>query len=57
MIGGNIPGRTRTASISIYDAVAAMDYSLANQTSLFLLAVCFIALVITYSLRRGTLPA
>lgn len=56
MIGGNIPGKTRTASISVYDAVAAMDYARANQTSLFLLAICLVALVITYSLRRGTLP-
>jgi molybdate transport system permease protein len=37
MIGGNIPGQTRTVSISIYDEVQSLNYSAANQTSLALL--------------------
>jgi molybdate transport system permease protein len=53
MIGGNIPGTTRTVSISIYDAVQALDYHAAAQTSLVLLAVSFVILVITYGLQRS----
>ena len=54
MIGGNIPGRTRTASISIYDAVQSLDYGRAHATSLFLLACSFAALLVVYSTRRRT---
>jgi len=41
MVGGNIPGVTRTVSISIYDNVQALDYSSAGQTSLVLLVASF----------------
>lgn len=44
MIGGNIAGVTRTVSISIYDAVQAMDYQRAGWTSGFLLLSAFILL-------------
>jgi molybdate transport system permease protein len=53
MVGGNLPGRTRTVSIAIYDAVQALDYSAAAETSLFLLAVSFAVLALTYALRRS----
>lgn len=52
MVGGNLPGRTRTVSISIYDDVQALNYAGAGKTALFLLSVSFIVLVITYGLRR-----
>ncbi|HND33483.1 MAG TPA: molybdate ABC transporter permease subunit [Myxococcota bacterium] len=52
MVGGNLPGRTRTVSISIYDAVQAMDYSAAHQTSAFLLVVSFATLALVYGSRR-----
>ena len=52
MIGGNLPGRTRTLSISIFDAVESLDYDTAGTTSLFLVAVSFAVLVVTYGLRR-----
>lgn len=52
MVGGNIPGETRTVSISIYDAVQSLDYSRAGTTSLVLVAVSFLALSITYALQR-----
>jgi molybdate transport system permease protein len=52
MIGGNRPGITRTASISIYDQVQALDYTAAGQTALFLLGVSFVALTLTYALQR-----
>ena len=52
MIGGNLPGVTRTVSVSIYDNVQALDYAAANQTSLLLLLFSFAVLAITYSLQR-----
>ena len=53
MVGGNLPGVTRTVSISIYDAVQALDYRSASQTSLLLLIVSFVILASTYSLQRS----
>jgi len=52
MVGGNIAGVTRTVSITIYDHVQALDYAAATQTSLFLLALSFIVLALTYSFQR-----
>ncbi|HEV2275640.1 MAG TPA: molybdate ABC transporter permease subunit [Acidobacteriaceae bacterium] len=52
MIGGSIPGITRTLSISIYDQVQNFEYGQANRTSLALLSISFLALLIIY-LRRG----
>jgi molybdate transport system permease protein len=56
MVGGNLPGVTRTASISIYDSVQALDYGAASATSLLLLAISFAVLAATYALR-GTVWA
>ena len=53
MVGGNLPGVTRTVSISIYDAVQALDYASAARTSLVLLVVSFAILSATYSLQRS----
>ena len=52
MVGGNIPGVTRTVSIDIYDRVQASDYAGANQTALLLLVLCFILLAIVYGVNR-----
>jgi len=52
MIGGNIPGVTRTLSISIYDQVQDFAYAQANHTALLLLSLSFLALLIIYA-RRG----
>jgi molybdate transport system permease protein len=52
MVGGNIPGSTRTVSIDIYDRVQASDYAGANQTALVLLMLCFVLLTVVYSLNR-----
>ena len=52
MVGGNLPGVTRTVSISIYDAVQSLDYRAASRTSLLLLVLSFVILTITYSLHR-----
>src|SRR5882762_7607963 len=52
MVGGNIPGVTRTFSIDIYDKVQAFDYSGANATALVLLAISFAVLSAVYALNR-----
>jgi molybdate transport system permease protein len=52
MVGGNIPGVTRTVSIDIYDRVQAADYVGANQTALALLVLCFVLLMIVYGFHR-----
>ena len=54
MVGGNIPGVTRTVSIEIYDRVQASDYAGANQTALLLLVVSFAVLSVVYGLNRKT---
>jgi len=52
MVGGNIPGVTRTVSIDIYDRVQSSDYAGANLTALVLLIICFALLAIVYGLNR-----
>jgi len=55
MIGGNIPGATRTLSILIYDQVQDFAYAQANRTALLLVVTSLVALVFLYSQRRGPL--
>lgn len=52
MVGGNLPGITRTVSIDIYDRVQALDYTAAHQTALLLLLVSFVVLSIVYGVNR-----
>jgi len=52
MVGGNIPGVTRTVSVSIYDAVQSLDYTSASRTALVLLLISFLVLSVTYALQR-----
>jgi molybdate transport system permease protein len=52
MVGGNIPGVTRTVSIEIFDQVQASNYATANATALLLLLICFALLAIVYGLNR-----
>ena len=52
MVGGNLPGSTRTVSISIYDDVQALDYVRAGRTAALLLAFSFVVLAVTYRLHR-----
>jgi len=52
MVGGNIPGVTRTVSIDIFDRVQASDYATANETALLLLALSFAVLALVYGLNR-----
>jgi len=55
MIGGNIPGVTRTVSIDIYDQVQALNYSAASVTALVLLGISFVLLSFVYALNRKIL--
>lgn len=55
MIGGNIPGKTKVASITIYDEVEAMNYGAANTYSLVLFAVTFLILLLVYLINGGYL--
>jgi molybdate transport system permease protein len=52
MVGGNIPGSTRTASVAVYDAAQSLDDRTAAATSVVLLVFSFVVLTGTYALRR-----
>lgn len=52
MIGGNIPGQTKVASIAIYDEVETMNYDAANAYALILLLVAFVILLALYLINR-----
>ncbi|HKQ69963.1 MAG TPA: molybdate ABC transporter permease subunit [Polyangiaceae bacterium] len=54
MVGGNIPGATRTVSISIYDQMQSLDYAAASRTSALLLMFSLAVLMGTYTLQRRT---
>jgi molybdate transport system permease protein len=55
MVGGNIPGVTRTVSIDIYDNVQALQYEDAGKTAFVLLLFSFAVLSAVYSSRRAWL--
>jgi molybdate transport system permease protein len=48
MVGGAIPGETKTVSIAIYDKVQSFDTSGAGMLSLILLGTSLIAITISY---------
>jgi molybdate transport system permease protein len=52
MVGGNLPGVTRTVSIAIYDQVQSLQYDAANRTAFALMAFSFAALALVYALIR-----
>lgn len=53
MVGGDIPGSTRTLSIAIYDQVQDFAYADANRTALLLVAIAVTALILLYSRREA----
>ncbi len=57
MIGGDIPGATRTLSISIFDQVQDFNYTAANRTALLLVVISMAALTALYVLRGATAAA
>ncbi len=52
MIGGNIAGQTRVASIAVYDHVENLDYVNAHWLSAGLLVLSFVLLVVVYAMNR-----
>jgi molybdate transport system permease protein len=53
MVGGNITGETRIASIAIYDQVQALNYKAANQYSFILFIISFVLLTLIYSINKN----
>src|SRR5271170_5218833 len=56
MLGGDIPGATRTLSLVLFNQVENFDYPAANRTALLLLFFCVAALILVYA-RPGYLAA
>jgi molybdate transport system permease protein len=56
MVGGNMPGETRVASIAIYDEVQSLNYHTANQYSLVLFIISMVLLTIIFSIKKSTTP-
>ncbi len=52
MVGGNIEGETKVASVAIYEFVEIMDYRMAHIYSAIMLIVSFIVLISVYILNR-----
>ena len=52
IVGGNIPGQTRTLSVAIFDHVEALEYGAAHRTAGLLLAISFAVLTLVYALPR-----
>ena len=57
MIGGNIPGVTRVASIAIFDAVEEMNYAVANTYSLILFSITFVLVVAVFVFNKYQLKS
>jgi molybdate transport system permease protein len=51
MIGGNLPGVTRVASVQIYDHVEALQYTQAHHLSAMMLVFTFLVLIVLYVWR------
>jgi molybdate transport system permease protein len=57
MLGGDIPGATRTLSIVLFNQVENFDYAAANRTAATLLILCAAALIAIYTHRNdGSTP-
>ena len=56
MIGGNIPGITRVASVQIYDHVEALEYLPAHRLAAILLIFSFLVLLLLYIWRAQDKP-
>ncbi len=49
MLGGDIPGSTRTLSIVLFNQVEDFNYAAANRTAGVLVALCLVALIALYT--------
>ena len=54
MVGGNMPGQTRVASIAIYDEVQSLSFGVANTYALILFLVSLVLLTTIYSVNKKT---
>lgn len=52
MVGGNIPGETRVASIAIYDEVQALNFDTAHSYALILFVISFVTLALLYTINK-----
>lgn len=52
MIGGNLPGQTRVASIAIYDEVELLHFQTAHAYSALLLGLSFVILLLVYIVNK-----
>jgi molybdate transport system permease protein len=52
MVGGNIPGETRTIAISIYDRVQGFDDAAAGRMAALLLLIAMAAIALSYTLSK-----
>lgn len=52
MVGGNMPGETRVASIAIYDEVQSLNFEAANRYALILFLVSLVLLTTIYSVNK-----
>jgi molybdate transport system permease protein len=52
MVGGNIPGETKTVAIAIYDRVQAFDDVAAGRMAALLLLISLIAIALSYALTK-----
>jgi molybdate transport system permease protein len=52
MVGGSIPGETRTIAISIYDRVQAFDEVAAGRMSALLLILSLVTIALTFGFSR-----
>lgn len=52
MVGGNMPGETRVASIAIYDEVQALNFKAANSYALLLFLISLVLLTTIYSVNK-----
>ncbi len=53
MVGGSIPGQTRTLSIAIYDRVQAFDMAAAHVMALVLVLCSLLALALVFASNRA----
>jgi molybdate transport system permease protein len=52
-VAGNIPGRTQTMPLAVYDAVQRSDYDRANQIGLTMVAIGYATIWLTRRLAEG----
>ncbi|MGY6214829.1 molybdate ABC transporter permease subunit [Methylolobus aquaticus] len=57
MLGGNLPGITRVASVQIYDHVEALEYTEAHKLAAVMLIFSFLVLLGLYTRRTGSRKA